>query len=284
MTASAPPTVGFRLPHPELRPYVTSYYFADSAGPLHDNLHPEWGNVRFVLRGDWRIEKAQRMTPAPVSALYGPTDRTARFTTATGALLGIGLTPLGWVRMIRSDASRLANAMVPLGNNLGGAGDELARALAIDTDAQSRADMLNATLLARLATAPVDDAGVIAVQDALLDDTIADVRGLALRVAFAERTLHRLCLRAFGFGPKRLLRRQRFLRTLSKIRDRLDRPLIGLLYDGYCDQAHFRRDFQSCMGMSPTAYFGSPREVMRRAAQERARVVGAPLQGLHRKA
>ncbi|MBA3897908.1 MAG: hypothetical protein H0X36_12415, partial [Sphingomonadaceae bacterium] len=36
MTASAPPTVGFRLPHPELRPYVTSYYFADSAGPLHD--------------------------------------------------------------------------------------------------------------------------------------------------------------------------------------------------------------------------------------------------------
>ena len=34
-------------------------------------------------------------------------------------------------------------------------------------------------------------------------------------------------------------------------------------------------------GMTPTAYFALPREVLRRAAAERTKVVGASLQGLH---
>ncbi len=74
----------------------------------------------------------------------------------------------------------------------------------------------------------------------------------------SERTLHRLCNRAFGFSPKALLRQKRFLRTLERVRGVLDRPLSGLIDDGYFDQAHFNREFREFMGMTPTDYFNSP--------------------------
>ena len=35
------------------------------------------------------------------------------------------------------------------------------------------------------------------------------------------------------------------------------------------------------MGMTPMAYFATPREVMRRAAEGRHALLGAPVQGLH---
>lgn len=274
------PRVGFWLPPPDLRAEITAFYTVDVAGPLHDHLHPEWGNVRFLLRGDWHMEQGGRMAPTPPAVLFGPTDRTARFETRSGAMFGVGLTPIGWLRLIRTDASRLANTVVPLGDTLGPPGEALASSLSADADDEARVAQLTAVFRERLATAPAPDADAMAVQQTLLDDSISDVAELASRMGISDRTLQRLCLRAFGFSPKRLLRRQRFLRTLDKIRDRLGTPLADFV-DDYYDQAHFNRDFKAFMGMSPTAYYRSPRELMRRAAAERLRVVGAPFQGLH---
>lgn len=287
MTGSGPalpptlPDVRFWLPDPALRAEVTAYYAVDVAGPLHDHLHPEWGNIRFRLRGDWHMEKAGRISPAGSASLFGPTDRTARFETESGAMIGLGLTPIGWLRLIRSDASRLANTMVPLDDRLGRPGDGLATALVADTSHAARVARLDRVLLERLADAPPPDAGALAVQQALLDDGVSEVGELVARVEMTERTLQRLCLRAFGFGPKRLLRRQRFLRTLDRIRDRLHEPLADFVDGGYYDQAHFNRDFKAFMGMTPTAYYRSPREVMRRAADGREQLLGSSMQGLH---
>lgn len=275
------PDVRFWLPDPDLRAEVTAFYAVDVAGPLHDHLHPEWGNIRFRLRGDWQMQQAGGMTTTPSATLFGPTDRTARFETENGAMMGIGLTPIGWQRLIRSEASHLANTIVPLDDRIGTPGDALAAALIADHDGDTRVARLKQVLRARLSNAPAADTDAIAIQQALLDDGVSDVAALTARVDMTERTLQRLCLRAFGFGPKRLLRRQRFLRTLDKIRDRLNEPLADLVDGAYYDQAHFNRDFKAFMGMSPTAYYRSPREIMRRAADERMRVVGASYQGLH---
>ena len=35
------------------------------------------------------------------------------------------------------------------------------------------------------------------------------------------------------------------------------------------------------MGMTPLAYLTCPREILRRGGEERRRVLGAPVQGLH---
>jgi AraC-like DNA-binding protein len=85
----------------------------------------------------------------------------------------------------------------------------------------------------------------------------------------------------FGFAPKLLLLRQRFLRTLHVLRTRLDEPWAKLLDAAYSDQSHFVRDFHRFMGMSPTAYFKRPHPVLDPAALLRMREIGESLQGLH---
>jgi len=277
------PEIRFYLPAERLRPLVTSYYFLESAGPLVDFTHPEWANIRFALNGVWRFEDGEIKEAIEPSraALFGPTDRARRFMTDGGLVLGIGLTPLGWLTLIGSDASDLANLIVPLGSQLGISGPAMLMRLAeARTDAE-RVAILDAILEMRPPSQSAYRDIAVEVQQALLSGAADHVAELAERLGIEHRTLHRVCTAIFGFPPVRLLRRQRFLRTLGKVRDQLDQPLGQLIDSGYYDQAHFNRDFKAYMGMTPLAYFRLPREALRRAVEERHRVLGAPVQGLH---
>ncbi|WP_186729136.1 AraC family transcriptional regulator [Sphingomonas panacisoli] len=280
----AAPDVRFYLPAPLLRSLVTSYYVVDAPGPLADFTHPEWGNIRFLLVGDMRFGSpdGHDMTPPPAPAvIFGPTDRTRRFDSRGGLTIGIGLTPIGWLSLIGSDASKAANAILPLGDELGTPGEALRQTLAAAQDDAAMVAILDALLMARRPEPSRYHDAVAKVQQALLDGKADQVAELAEAVEMEQRTLHRVCRTVFGFSPVRLLRRQRFLRTLAKVRDALDQPLGQLIDSQYYDQAHFNRDFKAYMGMTPMTYFGTPREVMRRAAEQRNALLGAPVQGLH---
>lgn len=80
----------------------------------------------------------------------------------------------------------------------------------------------------------------------------------------------------FGFAPKRVLRLQRFLDTLGRVRIAVGGGVNSNLGGAYFDQAHFYRDFRDFMGMTPRAYFSAPRPIMMAAAQAQARA-GVPL-------
>lgn len=289
-TARAPgngaPQVRFHLPAVALRPLVTSYYVVDAPGPLVDYTHPEWGNIRFSLTGDMRFgdPDGRAMTTPPRASIFGPTDRTRRFDSNGGLALGIGLSPLGWLSLVGSDASKLANRIAPLGDMIGVPGERIAQQLAASGDDQARVALLDRLLAARVRRAGAYHDAALKVQAALLSGEQAQVADFAAALGIEPRTLHRVCRQVFGFSPMRLIRRQRFLRTLAKVRDALDTPLGRLIDQHYYDQAHFNRDFKAYMGMTPLAYFHSPREVMRRAATGRAELLGAPLQGLHQAA
>lgn len=282
---AAVPMVRFALPAPALRPLVTTYYQVETAGPLIDHLHPEWGNMRFVTSGQWRLLRPGQPPADGLSAgLYGPSDRTAQvICDGPGALVGVGLTALGWRRLIGTPAHLMANAARPL--DAVWAEPALALWTAIrDSGWEALPGLIDAALLARASRPAPGDALVEQVQQALVDGNIDTVHDFAAGLGLTERTLSRLCRRVFGFAPKRLLRRQRFLRTLAEIGDRLDQPLSQLLDGGYYDQSHFIREFKGYMAMAPLAYFHSPRQMMRRAAAERLRAAGAAVQGLHRSA
>ncbi|MEO5937481.1 MAG: helix-turn-helix domain-containing protein [Sphingomonas sp.] len=283
-TGRTAPDVRFYLPAPALRPLITSYYVVDAPAPLADFTHPEWGNIRFLLFGDMRFGSVDGhdMAPPPAPAvIFGPSDRTRRFDSQGGLTIGVGLTPLGWLSLIGNDASKTANMIVPLGDELGTPGEALRQTLAAARDDGAMVAILDAVLTARKPEPSHYRDAVTRVQQALLAGTEDQVVDLADALEMEQRTLHRICRTVFGFSPVRLLRRQRFLRTLARVRDALDEPLGKLIDSQYYDQAHFNRDFKAYMGMTPMAYFASPREVTRRAADGRHALLGAPVQGLH---
>lgn len=274
--------VGFALPAPALRPLITTYYQVVAPGPLTDYLHPEWGNIRFTTRGSWQLSRAGCPDPSPDRhGLFGPSDRTATVTTqGQAAMVGVGLTSLGWNQLLGVPANLHANRMRPLSDVLGDSADALWQRLCALPWAEVPA-ALDEFFLARASAAPPADPMIETVQAALIDGNIDTAHDFAASLGVNDRTLARLCLRVFGFAPKRLLRRQRFLRTLADIGDRLDQPLASLLDGSYFDQPHFNREFRAYMGMTPRAYVHSPRQMMRRAAIERMRTAGAVVQGLH---
>ena len=262
--------VHIRAPSPALQGYVTFFYFVDVDGPLTDFLYPEWGNVRFAIRGRWDVHMQGFDTPTPDDgALFGPTDRPGRIVTAGGRCVGFGMTPIGWHRLIGGDADAMANRIAPLDERLGFDGQALHRALLAEPDEAASVAMIERLLLARLETRPPVSASIRAV-DRALRMRPAEVSGFAELAGMSERTLSRLCLRTFGFAPKRLLRLQRFLDTLGRIRSAIGGSVADSI-DAYFDQAHFYRDFRDFMGTTPRAYQRAPRRLMAAAAAEQKR-------------
>lgn len=281
--ASSPVSVRIRRPAPELGALIDSYYFVETSQATTDLVLASPGNIRFAPRGTWvqTVDGVHVPTPGR-SALFGPTDRTARFgPTGPGLMLGAGLTPLGWAQFFDLPASRLSNKVVELGDIVGQAlADRVSTGIENATSDEAVAAVLDEWLVARAAERPPADPRVAKIHRALLN-VPDDVPAFAAASGVSERTLHRLCRQAFGFSPKALLRQKRFQRTLERVRGVLDRPLGGMIDDDYFDQAHFNREFRKYMGMTPKSYFNSPREIMRRAAEVRRAVNGIGIQGLH---
>lgn len=265
------------LPDPALRGYVTFYYFVEARGPILDFLYPEWGNVRLSLSGDWTVLNDARDAGIPHDrVLFGPTDRRGQIVTAGGATAGFGLTPLGWDRLIGADASAMANRVRAIGAELGVDAKALQAAFIADQgDDGAGVARFDELLLALLAARPPSHPVILAT-DRVLRRRPADVPAFAREVGVAPRTLHRICLRAFGFAPKRLLRRQRFLGTLGLIRVTPESTFGALIDRDYHDQAHFNRDFRDFMGMTARDYARTPRSLMRAAAIAQA-AMGIPL-------
>jgi AraC-like DNA-binding protein len=280
-------TVTFALPDVRLRPYISTYYLLDVAGgPVEDWLHPEWANIRITLGGKWAFGKDPDSVRevSDRAVIVGPTSRSHFIRGPENRIFGIGVLPTGWQRLFRADAHRFANAIGPLGALTGDAdADALASALIEAPDAASRTAVADAWLLARLdRNAPnALDAQVEALHAVLTDPASATVEQITATLGLPQARLARLSKRGFGFPPKLLLRRQRFLRMLGTLHARPYDQWPDFIDPQYVDQSHMIRDFQYFLGMSPSQYFALPRPILSAAAKGRAAFMGQPLQGLH---
>lgn len=278
----------FFQPPPELRRYFTTFYLmelpaADSPA-VADFLHPEWANLRF-FDGPGPDARTQSGTMLRGTTFYatGPSSNSLHFEMAPPLRMwGVGLLPLGWAKFIHSDAGELADALVDghvhpafsdfrqLADGLfTGRPDPVMELIALTNFFLDRANL------------PVpDEERIIAIHTALIDPEVRTVAQLVERAGISQRTLERISHRAFGFAPKLLLRRQRFLRSLSDYV--LDPSLkwIGALDSQYHDQAQFVRDFRQFMGMTPRQYAALPKPILGAFMRERARLTMQPVQGL----
>lgn len=267
----------------ELQPYFTALYSftIDCADGVlvKDRLHPEWAAMRFTESGDAPLAaiSPDAIQPTHPFVLSGPTSRAIKFGLKRSRIWGLGLQPAGWAKFVSAPASSVADKIVnaadmdcfslfaPILNEVKeSAGDE-----------DETARRVNDYLMAQDHREVPNEDTILACQEALRDPEIADVAELTERLQLGRRTLERLCGRYFGFPPKLLLRRQRFLRSLARFmlepRDNWSKALDVQ----YFDHAHFVRDFRSFMGMTPTEYAEAPHPVLDRIMAQRMADQGA---------
>lgn len=283
--------VRFFMPSPTLAPFVTTYYLTEvtlpEGGEIEDLLHPEWANLRFSVDSRAQVAVGESpLRPAPAFLVSGPTSHCTRFRTGRARIWGIGLLPLGWARLIDAAAIDHADALTDGSHDpaFAGLAPLLGQIFSEPADPTIEVARIDAFLLDYLAARSVheDEVRIRAAHAALVDPLVESVADLARRLNMSPRSFERLSLRSFGFPPKLLLRRQRFLRSLAQFM--LDPSLkwISTLDSQYVDQAHFVRDFKRFMGMSPSAYAALDHPVLGAAARARLAAAGEAVQVLHR--
>lgn len=277
----------FHAPPPELAGCLTSIYRLDleveNGGTVVDWLQPEWSNLRvfsgampWTRIGDGPVLSEARFT------VSGPSSRGARFELGTTRMWGVGLLPLGWARLVGRPAASYTNMIadaethgdfahfLPLGQVFAGEPDdtaELARIVAV---------------LRSILRPAAEETRIVAVHSAMTELGMGTVSECAERSGLSVRALERICRRYFGFPPKLLLRRQRFMRSLAAwMLGGMGKwtPAIDQLYT---DQAHFNREFREFMGMNPTEYAALPHPILSAFMAQRAKTWGSPAQALDR--
>jgi AraC-like DNA-binding protein len=278
--------VRFAVPDERLRPFLSTYWEMSISGDgsVDDMMHPEWANIRVPIDGHWHFgPSGDSLVHVRNAIIHGPTSRPTFVRGRAGRAFGIGVLPTGWNRFWHADASDYADRFAPLEAILGARAGSLETALQEAPDFERRIEIADSSMLGLLdtATAAHDDAQVRALFQILIDPASATVEQITSTLGLPQSRLARLSKRGFGFPPKLLLRRQRFLRMLGTLHARPYDEWPDFLDPQYVDQSHMIRDFQRFLGLAPSRYFALQRPMLEAATKGRAELLGQPLQGLH---
>ena len=286
---SAAPRMSYWKPAPALVGLVSGYHFyavqVPPGKPHLDVFQPAWANLRIVLTADteWSVRVGnaewQRVDNC---ALFGPSSHVTWSQSGSGIVIGAGLTPLGWARLSKTDAAHWANRVGNCEALFEGSVMALRPLLCAAPGDDSLPVLLDAFLIGAMVRPTRFDSAIVRLDAALLDPASVTVRTLADRVGMTVRSLERLAARAFGFTPRLLLRRVRFLRSLHAIRQAAPHNRTAALDLGYTDYSHFVRDAHDFLGMSPGAFLKLDMPLFKQSAILRDQVLGAPAQALGR--
>ncbi len=276
----------FREPPAQFEGCFTTFYHLtlemdDPAQRLTDFLMPEWGNIRFFCGSapDASIG-ATHISGAPFVA-SGASSLPCRFTLGQVRMWGVGFLPLGWARFMPADAGSCANIICdgaghPAFQHFAGLSDTLCNPQA-DLDEQYAAIV---AMMERVMRPTRDDVRISRIHAELVNGEHASVHDLADACAMSIRTLERTCMRYFGFSPKLLMRRQRFMRSLTAFMLHRGSRWTEAMDAHYHDQAQFTREFHEFMTMNPSEYAALDHPILTSFMEARARVWGSAAQTL----
>ena len=279
-------SVTYHLPAEALRGAVTTYYLVKvtGRGEVWDQIFPEWPNFRLILSGEWNAHfPGEPDQPVPVIGMSGALERALWAGGSAGVMVGVGLMPQGWPRLSAVSADVFTNRLTSLSEAIGPVAQVLHRRLmAAKDDAAIFAilDEVLGAILAERTDAGPEATQVAAVHAALQDPQVQTVADWARAVGIGVRKLERFSNRYLGMSPKRLLRRQRLLRTLAAMRESSGGGWMHFLDDQFTDQAHFIHEFNYYMGLTPGAYLAREQPFMAEAWKRRKALLGSPVQVL----
>ncbi len=268
-------------PAPALAGLVSGYHryvVRAPAGQTHrDVFFPAWANLRIKLPGEpWTVRLAATTYPIDGAVLFGATSHAGFSESGAGAVIGAGITPLGWSRLTGLPASRFADRVTPLGEVLGGDLSALAR---LNGEADPT-PVLDRFFLDRMRVRRSDEARIVAMHEFLARGSADTVAQAAVRLGVSARRFNDLSNHVFGFGPKLLLRRARFLESLMELASDSPLPDSARISAGYHDHSHFIRDAHEFLGMSPREFLKMRRPMNAASMTKRTAVLGAPAQAL----
>lgn len=283
--------IRYDRPAAALADYITGYhvYRSDGAGGAGGAGQVDWflpatANVRIALdAGPISVTIGRRTyDPLPIASLFGPTSQALKATTHGGVMIGFGISALGWARLIRRPAGDFRNRIVPLEDVLGHKFTrDLVGALRAAPDDSAIAPILDTMLAARLGPPHGDAPKIRQLMEILAADGPPDIVSVAGRLDIATHGLRRLSVRHFGFPPKMLLMRARFLRSFVQLMAAGDDAEYAAIDGSYFDASHFLRDAGTFLGTTPRRFMALAKPFLEASLRARHAVLGSPTQVLH---
>jgi AraC-like DNA-binding protein len=251
-----------RAPDARLDPYVLDYqgYREMAAAPMRRLQTPfagipmiiTFGPAIDIINGDAPAVRAARR-----SFLAGLHDVHV-FTEYLGAQRGfqVNFTLLGAYRFLGVAMSEIANRCLDLDDLLGTAAAELGECLQEASDWPARFDVMDRFLLRRIAggraMSPDIAWALAALQSSRGDRSIG---ALSRALGCSRKHLIQRFHAQIGLSPKSVAGILRFEHAVAGIRSADEQSWADLaLACGYCDQAHFNRDFRRYSGRTPTEF------------------------------
>ncbi len=279
--------IRYDQPCDALTDLITGYHVYRATGPASigqvNRFLPGTANVRFAFEAGPISVAIGRRTfgPLPAATLYGPTGTALKATTNGGIMIGFGVSALAWSRLFTRSAAEYRDRIVPLAEVLGPvATQRLTTALRAAERDDQVAPILDAILCDLLGPPHRESATIRQLTRLIGQDGGDDVAAVAAKLAISPDTLRRLAVRHFGFTPKMLLRRARFLRSFLRVFRTPGGTDYSAIDPSYFDVSHFLRDAGTFLGMTPRRFMAMSTPFLDASVRARAAVLGAPTQAL----
>lgn len=279
----------YEQPDPRLAGYLNDYHVLDSDEVAHANavdwMLPSWPAIRILLAERPLAVTLRRRVydPVPVASLYGTTSQAMEVVTNGGVTIGVGISALGWSRLFRRPADLYRDRLTPLDQVMpADIVHDLVESLRASDRGPAVKAILDAFFLQHMGPPNPDEMAIRQLMALIVDDETNDLSTAAERVGISGDQLRRLSTRYFGFPPKTLLIRTRFLRSFLRMLGSPDGPDYGLIAKSYHDVSHFLRDADRFLGMTPRRFMAMKTPYLDAALRARAAVLGAAMGALHR--
>jgi AraC-like DNA-binding protein len=265
-----------------LHPLFLGYAMLDSDAAIWRGTTswslPSWPRLWIPLTdGPIAVQPRSRpVTAVDTAMLIGPSSRGMPVTSHGGVSILVDIGPAGWARWFGLSAEDYRDRVTPLLQLWPAARvNDLMIRLGTLTRSADLKPMLDGLFTDHL-PAPHPDEPLIEHARALV--TAGEIVGsteLADALGVTPYALRRLFAQHFGFAPKVVLRRTRFMRALTALMLSDAAPDFAHA-PGYHDASHFLRDAGDFLDLTPRRFLALPIPYLRAMLRARAIVLGAP--------
>lgn len=268
-------------PAPDLAPLLTEYTVSASDASLHADarslIMPGWPTIRFALSaGPGAITIGpRRYDQLPTAMLLGTSSRTTEFVTNGGTFVMVGISPRGWSRLFRFPADRLRDRLLPLGEVMAPeAVAQLQDALTTTDLARDLPSLLDAFFRAQLLASTDKEDAIRGLIRIISTGSTEDIATASEMLGLPPNALRRLSTRYFGFPPKLLLVRARFIQSMIRMMLSGSDGDYSDIAATYFDKSHFLRDANRFLGTTPKRFMRLDQRFMTAFLRARREVFG----------